>query len=70
MVQEAYGQFWSSAEKGADILVELAVSEKHAASNGKYFDIDKGMFSNAHNDSYNTEKINQLISETKKILKK
>jgi len=69
MVQEAYGQFWSSADKGADILYELAISEKHIESNGKYFDNDKGTFSNAHNDAYNQEKINQLISETEKILK-
>lgn len=69
MVQEAYGQFWSSADKGADILVELTVSEKYKKSNGKYFDNDKGTFSNAHNDAYNQEKINQLISETNKILK-
>ena len=69
MVQEAYGQFWSSADKGADILFELAISEKHIESNGKYFDNDKGAFSNAHNDAYNQEKINQLISETNKILK-
>jgi len=69
MVQEAYGQFWSSADKGANILVELAVSEKHTESNGKYFDNDKGTFSNAHNDAYNQEKINQLIFQTNKILK-
>lgn len=69
MVQEAYGQFWSSADKGADILVELALSEKHKANNGKYFDNDKGTFSNAHNDAYNEEKINQLLLETNKILK-
>ena len=69
MVQEAYGQFWSSADKGADILYELAISEKHAESNGEYFDNDKGTFSNAHNDAYHQEKINQLISETNKILK-
>lgn len=69
MVKEAYGQFWSSADKGADILFELAISEKHAESNGKYFDNDKGTFSTAHNDAYNQEKINQLIFETNKILK-
>ncbi|WP_341225809.1 SDR family NAD(P)-dependent oxidoreductase [uncultured Arcticibacterium sp.] len=69
MVKEAYGQFWSSADKGADILTELAVSEKHTESNGKYFDNDKGTFSDAHNDAYNQEKINQMISETNKILK-
>jgi hypothetical protein len=68
MVKEAYGQFWSSAEKGADILFELAISEKHAESSGKYFDNDKGTLSTAHNDAYDQEKINQLISETEKIL--
>ena len=70
MVKEAYGHHWSSADKGADILYELAISEKHVESNGKYFDNDKGTFSNAHNDAYNQEKINQLIFETNKILKK
>jgi len=70
MVQEAYGQFWSSADKGADILYELAISEKHTESNGKYFDNDKGTFSNAHNDAYNQEKINELLTETIQILKK
>ena len=69
MVQEAYGQYWSSADKGADILYELAVSEKHIGSNGKYFDNDKGIFSDAHSDAYEQEKINGLISETNKILK-
>jgi NAD(P)-dependent dehydrogenase (short-subunit alcohol dehydrogenase family) len=70
MVQEAYGQFWSSADKGADILYELAISEKNIESNGKYFDNDKGTFSNAHNDAYNQEKINELLTETTQILKK
>lgn len=69
MVKEAYGHHWSSVDKGADILYELAISEKHKESNGTYFDNDKGVFSNAHNDAYNQEKINQLISETNKILK-
>lgn len=64
MVQEAYGQFWSSADKGADILVDLAVSKNYNESNGKYFDNDKGTFSNAHSDAYNQAKVNQLISET------
>ncbi len=68
MVKEAYGHHWSSADKGADILYELAVLEKYEESNGKYFDNDKGIFSNAHNDAYNQEKINELISETSKIL--
>lgn len=68
MVQEAYGQYWSSADKGANILFELAVSAQFSDCSGKYFDNDKGAFSDAHNDAYNQEKINQLISETSKIL--
>ncbi|MDO6438579.1 SDR family NAD(P)-dependent oxidoreductase [Cyclobacterium sp. 1_MG-2023] len=70
MALEAYGQHWSSADKGANILYELAISDQYADSNGKYFDNDIGSFSHAHNDAYNEEKIDQLISETSKILKK
>ncbi|MBU2914250.1 SDR family NAD(P)-dependent oxidoreductase [Reichenbachiella agariperforans] len=69
MVQEAYGQYWNSADKGASILCQLAIKEKHLTDSGKYFDNDKGSFSAAHPDAYNQEKINHLISETNKILK-
>lgn len=69
MAQEAYGQFWASADKGSSILFQLATDEKHLSDSGKYFDNDKGSFSNAHNDAYDQEKINHLISETYKILK-
>ena len=69
MVKEAFGQHWDSADKGADILVELAVLDKYTESNGEYFDNDRGAFSNAHNDAYKQKKIDQLISETEKILK-
>ncbi|MFD1292596.1 SDR family NAD(P)-dependent oxidoreductase [Lutibacter holmesii] len=68
MVKEAYGQYWSSADKGVAILYELALSGMYKESTGKYFDNDNGIFSKAHNDAYNEEKINQLITETDKIL--
>ena len=68
MVQDAFGRYWDSADKGADILYELATSEKHASNSGKYFDNDKGAFNKAHPDAYNQEKITRLISETEKIL--
>ena len=68
MVQEAYGRFWSSVDKGADILVELSIFNKHATNSGKYFDNDQGVFASAHNDAYNLDKIHQLISETNNIL--
>ena len=35
---------------------------------GKYFDNDKGSFSEAHVDAYDNELIKRLITETNKIL--
>lgn len=68
MVKDAYGKFWSSADKGADILYELATSEAHQNSSGKYFDNDQGVFAKAHPDAYDNVKITALISETEKII--
>ncbi len=68
MVQQAYGRYWSSADKGATVLFELATLEKFDLSSGKYFDNDKGAFSNAHGDAYDEERIVRLIDETNKIL--
>lgn len=68
MVKEAYGHHWSSADKGANILYELAILEQYTNSSGKYFDNDQGDFNNAHNDAYDQEKIATLIFETEKIL--
>ncbi len=68
MANEAYGQHWSPADKGADILYQLAVEEKHLSDSGKYFDNDKGMFAQAHADAYSQSKIDHLISETDRIL--
>lgn len=68
MVKEAYGKYWSSADKGADILYDLAVSENHKGVTGKYFDNDKGAYGEAHIDVYNEKKIDMLISKTNEIL--
>ncbi len=68
MVKEAYGHHWSSADKGARILYELAILDKFATSSGRYFDNDKGSFSDAHVDAYRQEKIDAIMSETNKIL--
>ncbi|MEM7761816.1 MAG: SDR family NAD(P)-dependent oxidoreductase [Cyanobacteria bacterium P01_A01_bin.40] len=76
MVAEAFGNSWSSANKGADILYELAVAEDYKDGSGKYFDNDypkgtlreRGTFAKAHPDAYNETKINQLIAETATIL--
>lgn len=69
MVKEAFGTHWSSADKGADILYNLAVSEVHKGITGKYFDNDKGMYGNAHTDAYDEEKIAVLLQQTADILK-
>ncbi|SEL82950.1 NAD(P)-dependent dehydrogenase, short-chain alcohol dehydrogenase family [Aquimarina amphilecti] len=70
MVKEAYGNHWSPAEKGVDILFDLATSDKYSNDSGKYFDNDKGFFSKAHGDAYDQNKIDQLISITNSILTK
>jgi len=68
MVQEAYGRHWSSADKGADILYDLALLEKYKHHSGEYFDNDKGDFNEAHPDAYDEEKIAQLLAQTAKII--
>lgn len=76
MVKEAFGQHWASAEKGADILCELATAPEHATASGKYFDNDlsgnsddaKGDFGNAHPDAYDVAKISALIHATEDIV--
>lgn len=72
MVREAFGQHWSSADKGANILRDLATSDEYQDVTGKYFDNDKGeqkgSFGEVHPDAYNESKINQLIKETEAIL--
>ncbi len=68
MVQEAFGKYWSPADKGADILVELATSAKHSTMSGKYFDNDRGSYGPAHADAYDEAKINQLLQLTGEML--
>lgn len=65
MVKEGYGYHWSSADKGADILYDLAVLENYKGATGKYFDNDKGTFGKAHADAYNEAAIEKLIDKTK-----
>lgn len=72
MANEAYGQHWSPATKGADILYDLAISEEYEGVTGQYFDNDKGnpkgAFAKAHPDAYNTELISKLIRKTEDII--
>ena len=72
MVKEAFGQSWSSADKGGNILYDLAVSDEYAGVTAKYFDNDKGdvkgTFSMAHPDAYDGTKIEKLMNATEEIL--
>lgn len=74
MVQEAYGQHWSSADKGSSLLFDLAVSQKYEGITGKYFDNDlgdpRGRFGKAHPDAYDQKKIDDLISITENIMQR
>ena len=68
MALAAYGQFWSSAEKGGDILTDLAISEVYSKASGKYFDNDKGGFNSAHADAYDALIVEKLMQATDRLL--
>ncbi|QXP73796.1 SDR family NAD(P)-dependent oxidoreductase [Tenacibaculum sp. AHE15PA] len=72
MANEAYGQHWSPAEKGVDVLYDLSLSKDYENDSGKYFDNDKGnpkgRFSKAHPDAYSYEKINNLLTMTDSLI--
>jgi len=71
MAKEAYGQHWSPAEKGVDIIYDLATSDAYKYATGKYFDNDKGdtigRFSQAHPDAYDPDKIEELLRITNSL---
>ena len=66
MAKEGYGQHWSPAEKGVDILYDLSMTD--LAKTGQYFDNDKGSYATAHPDAYNSEKIEALLKTTNQMI--
>jgi NAD(P)-dependent dehydrogenase (short-subunit alcohol dehydrogenase family) len=68
MVKEAFGRFWSSADKGANIIYDLALSNDFKDSNGKYFDNDRESFGPAHPDAYDVDLVNALIEKTEYVI--
>jgi len=68
MVREGFGKVWSPAEKGGDIIYNLAVGEKHKEMSGKYFDNDKGSYGDAHPDTYDNDLIRTLIEKTEAFI--
>ena len=69
MVREGFGRIWSSADKGANILYDLAVSEKYKNASGKYFDNDSGDFGPIHPAGTPKESVIALIEKTKELLR-
>ncbi|MBH0095387.1 SDR family NAD(P)-dependent oxidoreductase [Psychrobacter sp. NZS113] len=77
MVSEAYGQYWSPADKGANILVALAADDAFTTQTGQYFDNDikdgehgdkRGAFGTPHSDALNETALNTLIQHTQQVL--
>lgn len=72
MANEAYGQHWSPAEKGVELLVDLALNKEFLNDSGTYFDNDKGAvrghFDIAHSDAYDALKIKNLLHLTAQII--
>lgn len=55
-------------KESVDILYDLAKSEANKNESGKYFDNDKGGFSNAHPDAYDKAKIQTLLEITSSLV--
>lgn len=74
MVMEAYGQFRATADKGSNLLVDLAISDEFDGVSGKYFDNDlghpRGQFGQAHPDAYDADLIEQLMKTTNMLIDK
>lgn len=68
MVKEGWGFHRSSADKGRDILYDLAVAEKYANASGKYFDNDRSGFGTLHPTGENEAAIDALIKKTNELL--
>ena len=70
MVREAFGKSWASADKGADIIYDLAVLKRYQNITGKYFDNDRGSIGQAHPDAYDAGIIDELLKKTSFILER
>ena len=68
MVREAFGHHWSSADKGANIICDLATDARFGGVTGQYFDNDHGGFGKAHGDAYSDEKLALLMDKTRELL--
>jgi len=67
MVKEAYGVSGNDINIGVDILCRASLSDEFANANGKYFDNDRGIFTNPHFDALNSQKCEDLVKTIENI---
>lgn len=72
MVQQAYGRHRAEADKGANILFDLALAAEYDGISGQYFDNDlgdaRGAFGTPHADALDQQKIAALLTATEAVL--
>ncbi|MCG7530386.1 SDR family NAD(P)-dependent oxidoreductase [Psychrobium sp. MM17-31] len=70
MVKQGFGVAGKNLAIGADILVEMALSDTATAYSGDYFDNDAGRFSSPHSDVLDDELCSELIAVMDKEITK
>ncbi|MEM9103924.1 MAG: SDR family NAD(P)-dependent oxidoreductase [Pseudomonadota bacterium] len=68
MVKDGFGIDGKDISIGADILVYLALNDEFSDSSGKYFDNDKGQFSNPHSDALDETKCQQVVDTIEAVV--
>lgn len=62
MVKEGFGTQGNDINIGVNILIELSLDNKHANSNGLYFDNDSGAFASPQADGLDANKTRELVA--------
>ena len=70
MVKEGFGISGNDLTIGAQVLVDAALSDKFQGASGKYFDNDKGDFSNSHAFAQSQANRTELMSTINQIIRK
>ena len=68
MVKDAYGVEGNDLSIGADILVRAALSDEFSSASGRYFDNDRGEFSQPHPDALDSAKNLKLVSAIEDVI--
>ena len=58
--RKLFGMAGGDVNKGADILVSLALDAMHQTHNGEYFDNDRGGYGPPHRDALDPNKCSQV----------